>query len=109
MALRAIWQFMDRSVTPKYYMNRNEACRWVSSGTQVSSTNKTDIYDMTEILLKEALTPNPNPINQQTNHTMYITYYLQWAELGQAANKLVIQYISHITYNGLSWDRLPTN
>jgi hypothetical protein len=33
---------------------------WFSSGTPVSSTNKTDHYDITEILLKVAL----NTINQ---------------------------------------------
>jgi hypothetical protein len=33
---------------------------WFSSGVPVSSTNKTDCHDMTEILLKVAL----NTINQ---------------------------------------------
>jgi hypothetical protein len=32
------------------------ACRWFSPGTLVSSTNKTDHHDITEILLKVALT-----------------------------------------------------
>ena len=39
--------------------------RWFSSGTPVSSTNKTDRHDMTEILLKVALSTinlNPNPL-----------------------------------------------
>ena len=41
--------------------------RWFSSGTSVSSTNKTDGHDITEILLKVALnsislTPNPNTV-----------------------------------------------
>jgi hypothetical protein len=36
---------------------------WFSPGTQVSSTNKTDRHDITEILLKVAL----NTINQQSN------------------------------------------
>jgi hypothetical protein len=30
-------------------------CRWFSPGTPVSSTNKTDRHDITEILLKVAL------------------------------------------------------
>ena len=30
-------------------------CRWFSLGTPVSSTNKTDLHDITEILLKVAL------------------------------------------------------
>jgi hypothetical protein len=36
---------------------------WFSTGTPVSSTNKTDRHDITEILLKVAL----NTINQPTN------------------------------------------
>jgi hypothetical protein len=31
----------------------------VSPGTPVSSTNKTDLHDITEILLKMMLTPSP--------------------------------------------------
>jgi hypothetical protein len=31
------------------------AVRWFSTGTPVSSTNKTDCYDIAEILLKVAL------------------------------------------------------
>jgi hypothetical protein len=38
------------------------ACRWFSTGTPVSSTNKIDRHDITEILLKVPLTHhNPNP------------------------------------------------
>jgi hypothetical protein len=37
---------------------------WFSLGTPVSSTNKSDRYDITEILLKVML----NTINQPTNH-----------------------------------------
>jgi hypothetical protein len=36
---------------------------WYSPGTPVSSTNKTDSHDVTEILLKVAL----NTINRPTN------------------------------------------
>jgi hypothetical protein len=35
------------------------AGRWFSSGTLVSSTSKTDCHDITEILLKVALTTKP--------------------------------------------------
>ena len=34
---------------------RLSTCRWFSPGSSVSSTNKTDRYDITEILLKVAL------------------------------------------------------
>jgi hypothetical protein len=37
---------------------------WFSPGPPVSSTNKTDRHDITEILLKVAL----NAINKPTNH-----------------------------------------
>jgi hypothetical protein len=42
-------------------------CRglWFYPGTLVSSTNKTDCHDITEILLKVVF----NTINQPTNHT----------------------------------------
>jgi hypothetical protein len=40
-----------------------QAGRWFSTATPVSSTNKTDRHDITEILLKGALnTITPNPI-----------------------------------------------
>jgi hypothetical protein len=33
----------------------NTVCQWLSPGTPLSSTNKTDLHDITEILLKVAL------------------------------------------------------
>ena len=39
----------------------DKVCQWFSPGTLVSSTNKTDRHDITEILLKVAL----NTINHQ--------------------------------------------
>ena len=46
--------------------------RWFSPGTPVSSTNKTDRHDITEILLKVAL----NNINQtKLNYIFFISYY----------------------------------
>jgi hypothetical protein len=36
--------------------------RWFSVGTLISSTNKTDRYDIAEILLKIVNHPNPNPL-----------------------------------------------
>jgi hypothetical protein len=35
--------------------------RWLSPSTLVSSTNKTDRYDIAEVLLKVALNSNPKP------------------------------------------------
>ena len=37
----------------------DQVCQWFSPGTPVSSTNKTDSHDITEILLKVAWTPSP--------------------------------------------------
>jgi hypothetical protein len=48
--------------------------QWFFLGTPVSSTNKTDHHDITEILLKVAL----NNITLIPNHP--ITYYLTTAE-----------------------------
>jgi len=39
-------------------------CRWLSPGPQVSSTNKTERHDITEILLKVAL----NSINHKPTY-----------------------------------------
>jgi len=46
--------------------------RWFSSGSPVSSTNKTGRHDITEILLKEAL----NTIKQTNKQTLIIKYFL---------------------------------
>ena len=39
----------------RYVMKLVSYCQWFSPGTLVSSTNKTDCHDITEILLKVAL------------------------------------------------------
>jgi hypothetical protein len=44
--------------------------RWFSPGLPVSSTNKNDRHDITEILLK--VTINLTPSNKQTNKQIYI-------------------------------------
>ena len=53
-------------------------CRWFSLGPPVSSTNKTDRHDITEILLKVAL----NTIKQQTSKSRYFSksghYIFHW-------------------------------
>ena len=53
--------------------------RWFSPGTPVSSTNKTDHYNITEILLKVAL----NTINQAKPNRLcvfpFILYYSQYS------------------------------
>ena len=43
--------------------------QWFSQGTLVSSTNKTDCHDITEILLKVALNTITQPLN--LNHHLH--------------------------------------
>jgi hypothetical protein len=50
----------------------DKACQWFSPGTPVSSTNKTDCHDITEILLKVAL----NTIKQ--TYIQYLTPINRW-------------------------------
>jgi hypothetical protein len=56
---------LDTTLCDKVYQ-RLATGQWFSSGTPVSSTNKTDCHDITEILLKVAL----NTIN----HEQYFIY-----------------------------------
>jgi hypothetical protein len=45
--------------------------RWFFPGTPVSSINKTDHHDITEVLLKMALnTNNPNPIEKGSKNVI---------------------------------------
>ena len=46
----------------------DKVCQWFSLGTLISSTNKTNFHDITEILLKVAL----NTINLNLNFLSYI-------------------------------------
>jgi hypothetical protein len=54
----------------------DKVCRWLATGrwfypgTLVSSTNKSDCHDITEILLKVAI----NTINQSINHNHCVSY-----------------------------------
>jgi hypothetical protein len=77
----------------------DEVCQWLAAGLlfspsiPISSTNKTDRHDITDILLKVVV----NTINQATNHTsiMYLKtrcidgIYLGW-------------WAFHVTFNNLS-------
>ena len=48
----------------------HEACLWFFPGTPVSSTNKTDRHDITEILLKVAI--NPITLTLYIKHTIFV-------------------------------------
>jgi hypothetical protein len=47
--------YTERQVLSSLVFNHITVYQWFSPGTQVSSTNKTDRHDITEILLKVAL------------------------------------------------------
>jgi hypothetical protein len=48
--------------------------RWFSTGTPVSSTNKTDRHDITEILLKVALNSIKQPTQTNRPHMPYMSW-----------------------------------
>jgi hypothetical protein len=52
------------------------AGRWISPGTPVFSTNKTDCQDITDILLKKALsTMTPIPLSKTIQDNNYVQQY----------------------------------
>ena len=61
-----------------------ETCRWFSPGTLVSSSNKTDRHDITEIRMKVALTTIANQwlalviLHQTSNYFVFILLYNQF-------------------------------
>ena len=58
---------------------------WFSSGTQVSYINKTDIHDITEILLKvslNAITHNPNQARVDKMLTLLMNILISAKENG---------------------------
>ena len=72
-----IWIPLRRGVLDSTLCDKSLSLTWgkleVSLGTVVSSTNKTDHHDKTEILLKVALKPhNPNPSSH--NYTSNILH-----------------------------------
>jgi hypothetical protein len=72
---------------------------WFSSGTPVSSTNKTDRHDITEILLKVALNtinqPTNLPTNQPINNALSSWRSFQNLIVYTKQNKLKSKYRKH--------------
>ena len=64
--------------------------RWFSRGTPVSSTNKTDRNDITEILLKVAL--NTITLTLETFHTKNILIQTQ----NEITSEIVITCLLHV-------------
>ena len=54
--------------------------RWFSAGTRVSSTNKTDSHDITEILLKVALNTIASPVSVFLTHAITSTM-CSWCQI----------------------------
>jgi hypothetical protein len=77
--------------------------RWFSLGTPVSSTNKTDCHDITEILLKVAL----NTI-KQTNKQSSQSADMQFIPLNQQtcnSSHIVSRHVGWI-FTSADWDEL---
>ena len=66
------------------------AGRWFSQGTPVSSTNKTDHQDLTEILLKVAL------------NTITLIFPLKFVKKGEKNPALVVFLLLIVTYINFS-------
>ena len=73
------------------------ADRWFSSGTPVSSTNNTDRQDITEILLKVAL----STINLTL--TLYLHYYMVFNATFNIITREIISDFSNKTNNACKW------
>ena len=91
-------------------------CRWVSPGPPVSSNNKTDRHDITEILLK-VIVVRHHQTNKQTNTINHIIS--QWQQISSLLNNAKLQdnwkrsytfkltkIISRIPYNVLTLYKL---
>ena len=75
--------------------------RWFSLGTPVSSINKTDHRDITEIVLKVAL----NTINQQSKvmeHGFCFDFYLQWCNGVWLSDSDQISFTSVVKFCSIS-------
>jgi len=77
------YKFLDKNVILVIHLKAREISlslwlsatdRWFSPGPLVSSTNKTDRHDITEIVLKVAL----NTIKQTTNYTRQLVLDNSW-------------------------------
>ena len=65
--------------------------QWFSQGTPVSSTNKTDHHDITEILLKVVL----NTISQTEPNFHGFTNLIYWHTLSLVVSIIVEKYLWH--------------
>jgi hypothetical protein len=73
---------------------------WFSQGTLVSSTNKTDCHNVTEILLKHH-NPNPNPVQWYISYCgMHLFFQLLmlilWRHITEKTGHIILtnQYVS---------------
>ena len=86
---------------------------WFSLGTLVSSTNKTDCHDITEILLKVALNTITPPPFSMCYYEMILVYYHHWHGLDKflinallllcffSLSKLTSDHISDISFDDI--------
>jgi hypothetical protein len=77
-----------------------QSTSWFSLGTPVSSTNKTDRHDITEILLKVAL----NTINQTNQFIMYWRKIRQIKSIKCCAYDQIIYNLKKKNLKGVIYD-----
>ena len=101
--------FMLRCTSIQHYVKHIQwlvTGRWFSPGTPVSSTNKTDRHDITEILLKVAL----NTITLTTIQNTWITYHqsMYYATKSHLHNHIPHNIVSIVFFPPFFFQILPT-
>ena len=90
-----------------------QAGQWFSLGPPVSSTNKTDCHDISEILFKSGVKHHKTKPNQKTNNTYneyIITPMAQTSHIWLYALLSIISGAAKIKYNDwlIDWCLMPT-
>ena len=84
----------------------DKVCQWLVTGlwfsqcTQVSSTNKTDLHDVTEILLKLALNNNQSILNYiYVSLSLWIVCKRKW----YSPTTKILDILFILTYKSVAW------
>ena len=82
----------------------DKVCQWLATGPPVSSTNKTDRYDITEILLKVALNTITLILQSQTCQKIYIPW-IDWdltISIARKTDNILIVFQIYYSYHILN-------